>query len=268
MENPQNDRAGKAYWDDIWKDPGNVELINPHAPGLNNYVNRELHKVIVDVLSSHKTRGQRLLELGCGTSAWLPYFAREFGFHVYGIDYSETGCRNAERLLCDAGVTGEIICADFFAPPRELLNNFDVVVSFGVAEHFSDTAECISAFSRFLRPGGVMLTLIPNMKGLPGFLQKVMQREVYDIHVPIDTQSLSKAHERAGLRVSRSQYSLPINLNVVNIEPSRGSIRYTLFVRLRSWTSKIIWSIQSRVPFLPPNFVTSPYLICVAEKTS
>lgn len=266
MGHPQNDRAGKAYWDDVWQDAGNVELINPHAPGLNNYVNRELHKVIADALAFQETQGQRLLELGCGTSAWLPYFAREFGFHVYGIDYSDIGCRNAERLLRDAGVTGEIICGDIFAPPRELVNNFDVVVSFGVAEHFSDTSGCISAFARFLRPGGIMLTLIPNMKGLPGFLQKVLEREVYDIHVPIDIQSLSRAHEMAGMRVTRSQYLLPINLNVINIEASRPS--YQLFVRLRSWITKIILAIHSRVPLFGPNSITSPYLICVAEKPS
>jgi cyclopropane fatty-acyl-phospholipid synthase-like methyltransferase len=30
----------------------------------------------------------RLLEIGCARSAWLPYFAQEFGIDVSGLDYS------------------------------------------------------------------------------------------------------------------------------------------------------------------------------------
>ena len=42
---------------------------------------------------------RRMLEIGCGASAWLVYFAKEFGYRVEGIDYSELGCELARENL-------------------------------------------------------------------------------------------------------------------------------------------------------------------------
>jgi SAM-dependent methyltransferase len=61
-------------------------------------------------------------------------------------------------VLDAAGVPGEIVCADLFAPPPHLLAQFDVVVSFGVVEHFDDTAACVAACARLVKPGGLMVT--------------------------------------------------------------------------------------------------------------
>jgi len=94
-----------------------------------------------------------------------PYFAKEFGFKVYGIDYSEIGCKQAREVLSNTGVEGNVICAIFFSPPENLIDAFDVVVSFGVVEHFEDTAG-IAAFSRFLKPNGILqryLTWLDSM---------------------------------------------------------------------------------------------------------
>jgi len=53
-------------------------------------------------------------------------------------------------------------------PPDHLLGAYDFGVSFGVAEHFEDTAECLAAFRRFLKPSGILFTAIPNLAGLLG----------------------------------------------------------------------------------------------------
>ena len=120
---------------------------------------------------------------------WLPYFAKEFAFEVYGIDYSEIGCQQAKQILEYEGVNGKIVCADFFSPPGSMLKAFDVVVSFGVLEHFEDTTACIAAFSKFLKPGGLLITNIPNLCGLNGLIQKMINRSIFDIHVPLDKKS-------------------------------------------------------------------------------
>ena len=113
---------------------------------------------------------QKLLEKGCGGSAWLPYFAKEFGFEVYGIDYSELGFQQAAPVLENEGVEGELVCADFFSPREHMLGAFDTVGSRGVVEHFEDTATWALAFSTFLRPGGVVnpsLISFENWRGTP-----------------------------------------------------------------------------------------------------
>lgn len=52
------------------------------------------------------------LEIGCARSRWLPYFAKEFGFEVSGIDYSEVGSQQATQILFNEGVQGNIVFAD------------------------------------------------------------------------------------------------------------------------------------------------------------
>ena len=93
-----------------------------------------------------------------------------FDCSVTGLDYSEIGCEEARLILENNNVEGEIVCCDFFSPPESMLNRYDVVISFGVLEHFENTSDCTKAFSRFLRPGGLLLTVIPNMNGIPGLL--------------------------------------------------------------------------------------------------
>src|SRR5574341_437658 len=55
----------------------------------------------------------RLLEMGCGNSLWLPYFAKKLNYVVSGIDYTEDGCRLAEANLSAVGRQGDIYCRDF-----------------------------------------------------------------------------------------------------------------------------------------------------------
>jgi len=49
------------------------------------------HECFYKAFSYVDISDQKLLEIGGGGSAWLPYFAKEFGFEAYGIDYSELG---------------------------------------------------------------------------------------------------------------------------------------------------------------------------------
>lgn len=56
----------------------------------------------------------------------------------------------------------------FFSPPASMLGKFDVVVTFGVVEHFIDTRACLDAMSQFLKPGGLLVTSIPNLAGWIG----------------------------------------------------------------------------------------------------
>lgn len=260
------DKAGKAYWDGLWEHSTLPKAVNPRARGLNNYVNRKFHEYFSETFSSFDPKGKKLLEIGCARSAWLPYFAKQFGFDVCGLDYSEQGCQQAKAVLSSEGVAGEIVCSDFFSPPAELIGTFDVVVSFGVVEHFQNTAECLSAFARLLKPGGLLVTSVPNMVGLNGSLQKLFDRAVFEIHVPLNKESLDDANARIGLNVISSNYFLLANLSVINVEAMNGKFLYKIIIRASSWISKLIWCIDATFPVIRPNSWTSPYINCLARK--
>ena len=260
------DKAGKLYWDHSWEKRSLPEPIDPRGKGLNYYVNRKYHEFFREAFSEMDMKGKSILEIGCAGSQWLPYFAKEFGFRVGGLDYSERGCQQAREILVNEGVEGEVVCSDFFSPPPSMLAAFDVVVSFGVVEHFENTAGCLKAFSEFLKPGGLAITIIPNMAGLVGSIQKGVNRRVFDIHVPLDDQALA-AHHAPSLQVLSCRYLLIVNWSVINIENWEKSICYRIGVRVRSWMSKGIWILEDFVPIFKPNRLTSPVITCVARKT-
>lgn len=260
----------KSYWDEAWwKTPLPMGL-NPRSGGARNYANRRFHEQFRKIFSRIDTKGKRLLEIGCARSIWLPYFAKEFGFDVYGIDYSEVGCRQALKMIRDEGFDGKVLCADFFSTPCFKTEPFDVVVSFGLVEHFQDTTACIAALSRFLKPGGLMMTSIPNMVGSIGFIQKRINRPVYEMHMPIDKRMLAQAHASSGLEILECDYFLFTKFGVCNLNGiSRNSIGWVLknsFLTGLALFSLAVWVVENRFGSLRSNRVMSPYINCCARK--
>jgi len=264
------DKAGKKYWNDSWAACQMPEAVNPSDMRLTNFVNRRFHQVFQKLFEKVETSSMRMIEIGCAKSAWLPYFAKEFGFSVAGLDYSPIGCLMAEEVLQANGVKGEILCADLFSPPQDKLGVFDVVVSFGVVEHFDDTVSCLKAISSLLKPGGVLITTIPNMLGLMGAIQKLLNKPVYDIHQLINPAMLREAHELAGLKVLQCDYFMFTCFGIANLNGiSKGSISWCLkkfFLSLLSRISMLVWFIEERIGDFSPRNTTSPYINCIAHK--
>lgn len=267
-----HDKAGPGYWEHSYLSAPLQTAINPTAPGWKNYVNRSLHAYFREAFASLPASNTALLEIGCANSAWLPYFVKEFGFMVYGIDYAEAGVQQAAQILQNEKVTGQVICANAFAPPEALLGKFDVVISFGVVEHFDDTAACLTAFARFLKPGGLLFTLAPNLTGLAGWIQKTVDRSTYDIHLPIDSVALQAAHARAGLEVLRCGYFLFANFGVCNLNGlSKRSLEWLLKKAFLGLLTRVFFALTWVVDTVmkwPPGPMFSPYVTCLARKSS
>src|SRR5271170_6459911 len=219
-------KASKEYWELLWREEKLPRPIDPRDRSLKNETVLKFDSLFRDVFGAERQpRGTaNLLELGCARSTWLPYFSKELGFCVAGIDYSPVGCDQARAILSMEEVEGEITLADLFSAPKNFMNRFNNVVSFGVVEHFEATGECLRSCGAYLKPGGTMVTVIPNMNGLVGKLQKWLEREVYDVHIPLDAEALRRAHETAGLKVMRCEYFCFLNLGVINLNRIRRSL--------------------------------------------
>lgn len=270
MKEKDGEIVEKSYWDAAWQETPLPTGLNPRRMGGSNYVNRRFHEQFRKIFSRIDTKGKRLLEIGCARSVWLPYFAKEFGFDVYGIDYSEVGCRQSMEILRNEKVNGKVLCADFFSVSCFKTELFDVVVSFGLVEHFQETASCIAALSSFLKPGGTMITVIPNMVGMIGLIEKGVNRPVYEMHVPIDKERFFQAHTSPGLEISECDYFLSINFGVCNLNGiSQNSIGWALkhgLLAVLSYLSLAVWFVEDRLgPFRSTRFM-APYLICHARK--
>ena len=265
------DLAGKNFWESQWSESSAIPPINVSDNSLRNYQRRKFHERFQDVFSSLETSDKQLLELGCAYSVWLPYFAKEFGFKVSGLDYSETGCAVERQLLIEMNTEGEVICADFFAPPKECHEKYDVLVSFGVADHFTDTASCLRAFSQFLKPGGVIYTLIPNMVGILGPIAKIINRPFYDLHMLLSAENLAEAHRQAGFAEVKSDYFMSVNFGVLNnfAGIKKGSVKWALNKAILFGllgVTAFTWLIESSLKDFKPNQTFSPYIVCTGYK--
>jgi 2-polyprenyl-3-methyl-5-hydroxy-6-metoxy-1,4-benzoquinol methylase len=258
------DKAGRAHWEGIWR-KNDAARLQPLGP-----VDRRLAVAFRDAIEQHSTYGNRLLEVGCARSRFLPWFATNLGVEVAGLDYSEQGCEQARSILESAGVEGEIVCADLFDPPPGFLTSFDYVLSIGLVEHFSDPAVCLRALSGFLKEGGLLITLIPNVIGISGGLQRLINRPVYEMHMRLGPAALAAASQAAGLKVIRSEYLLSTNFgvnNTVGLEGTRGHLWKSLLVRGLTRMSGQLLRLEERFArSIPPSRLASPYVLCLASK--
>lgn len=267
-----DDRAGKDYWDRAWSEEDWPPDIDPAASRIWAHRDQVFHREIQSAMQTVAARdGGRpsVLELGCARSAWLPYFAREFRCRVAGLDYSELGARQAAERLAELGIPADVRCADLFAPPPDWIEAFDVVAWFGVAEHFEQTALAVRAAARYVRPGGLLLTEIPNLAGLNGWLQRLFHKPVYDIHVPLTAPDLAGAHQDAGLQLLSSRYLVPTDFGVIDLAGhAPGALRTAkdrMLYPLRL-VSGAIWWLDRRFGPLPTGRITSGFVMTVARK--
>lgn len=266
---PNADRAGEAYWSRLWSQSDLPRAVNPADSSLRNHVRRDFDRFFRTRFVGPDDRGKRLIEVGCARSTWLGYFAQHLGLSVTGLDYSELGCEQSRAMFARDGIAGDVVHGDLFDPPAACLGAFDFVTSFGVVEHFEDTAGCLRALRRLLKPGGRIYTLIPNQIAAMGAVQRVLDRRFWEMHVPLDAEALGAAHTAAGFRVTGCGYFLSSNFGVLNhstITPGTAGYRVRAAVRSAFVAvSAAGWLVEDRlgVP-LPATRTFSPYAHCVA----
>jgi 2-polyprenyl-3-methyl-5-hydroxy-6-metoxy-1,4-benzoquinol methylase len=257
------------YWDRTWSARTIPEPLNPRGAGLNSTVARRWHRFFSHAFGYLGIRaGDRLLEAGCGGSVFLPYFVTEHGLEAEGLDNSPEGCELSNAIANRFGILTPVHFGDVFYPPESLLGRYRAVFSLGLAEHFTPTASVIRALAAFLQPSGWLITVVPNMHGIVGMLQKLVDPAVYRVHVPLSPAELAEAHRSCGLSVISAHHVMTANFSVVNFSGPGSRVAPRFGLRLASWTSKLIWTLErAGLPEIS-NGWTSPYVVVVAQRAS
>ena len=178
------------YWDGVWG-PVGARGVVPHID-----LGAFRHQVrLLELFERYLAPGRRFIEIGVGGSAWPAYLARHLRADAWGIDNSPSGIVLAQQ----AGPGAHLIEGDVFDATLLPAGSFDVVYSGGFVEHFTDAARVMHRLADLVSPGGVVITTVPNFRGLNGFLQRIVDRECLDRHVLYDPDSLDAAHESGGL---------------------------------------------------------------------
>lgn len=261
---PPSDSAitPKRYWDEWWKGKAREPSfkhwsLDPMISGFDRFL---LQNKNLQPLS-----GGRLLEIGCGGSNWLSYFAQRWDCQVEGIDYSEEGCWLTQKILSRDHVEGKIHQNDFFRPPTRLLGSFDTVFSAGVLEHFVDTASCLKAFQSFLKPSGCLITVIPNLCGVMGELIRFLTPKIHSMHVPVSREGLVRTLQNENTRILWCDYLLPFNLGVVDLSPIRPYFMQKTVADIGNLLSRGIGWFAYRIGRPLTSRKLSPYLLAVTQ---
>lgn len=116
------------------------------------------------VLRNRPVEKLSVLELGCGTGTTALTFAL-LGAAVTLVDYNRKALERARGIYGGFGCEADFVEADCLKPvPAELEGKFDIVISSGLAEHFTGKSRlaCIAYHRSLLNSGGMAVIGVPN----------------------------------------------------------------------------------------------------------
>jgi len=143
-----------------------------------------------------------ILELGCAPGRILKRLAEVAPQHHYhGLDMSAPGLEACRSLLQEAGIHAELYEGDVWT--AELPRKFDVVVSAGLIEHFSDLRGIVLRHAYYARPGGWVVVTVPNWArpGINRLITVTLRPNTFETHnaEPMEPENLKSTFESAGL---------------------------------------------------------------------
>lgn len=114
----------------------------------------------------------RVLEIGCAEGTFGAAVKARAGAEVWGIEFNAQAAERASAVI-DRVLTGDVDEQSATLPD----NHFDVIVCNDVLEHLVDPGVTLTKLRRTLRPGGVVVASIPNIRYFPALRQILVRRD-------------------------------------------------------------------------------------------
>lgn len=160
-------------------------LLGDRAKGLMSGYEEHLIWNVVYEKYIPRTPGAKMLEVGSAPGEHLVKLNKKFGLEPYGVEYSESGVRLNREIFSSNNINPDnVIYADFFSEEfqERYRESFDLVISRGFIEHFTDVEDTIRKHLNLLARGGRLIVVIPNLRGLNYVLGMMFHKEVIAIH--------------------------------------------------------------------------------------
>jgi 2-polyprenyl-3-methyl-5-hydroxy-6-metoxy-1,4-benzoquinol methylase len=174
MSSGSHSLTSKAFWEETYL----AEVVLPCR------VRRDMptERALAQALEQEATvePGAHLLEVGCAPGRWMVFYAERFGAHVEGIEYAEGAAALTERNLAACGVEGRVHRADFW--DFQSARTYDLVLSLGFIEHFSNPEEVFRRHAAFVAQRGLLALGVPNFRGVTAFLQRLFDPTWLALH--------------------------------------------------------------------------------------
>ncbi len=116
-----------------------------------------LVNTLVEELTSQNSV-DHAVELGCGRGDSSLFFTKR-GWQTVLVDLSEVALHIAKQNFTDQGLSCSGVKADIRNTPFNE-SEFDVVMNYGVLEHFKDPTDTLAEMFRILKPGGLLFATV------------------------------------------------------------------------------------------------------------
>lgn len=195
--------GGPDFWDQLHAE--NESEISGGVYPLRSAPEREMLRILLE--RGQPGPGQDLVELGCGSSRYLPYAAQASGASIHGVDFSTRGLEQTRAALeavgaNPAGIVEATIEEFVEANPAR----FDVVASFGLIEHFDDLGEVLGWHVACARPGGRIVVTAPNFNHVNlGWTRRVAPG-LFSWHRRVEPERVAELLSAAGVRDIRVEH--------------------------------------------------------------
>lgn len=132
-----------------------------------NYLNR-----IIEIENYFDNRGV-LLEIGAARGGFLKKM-QDRGWEVFGVEISEDAVELAKQVN-----NLRLFCGNFIS--YHLNNHFDVICMYQTLEHLPEPKEILKKAFTELKPNGILVIEVPNIKGWDIMWNKREKELVYDL---------------------------------------------------------------------------------------
>ncbi len=252
----------EEYWNNIYK---TTTLARTEFKCYSSQYLINLCKKIIP-----KNENYKLIEIGCSPGTNIVDFHSVFGGVPFGVDYSATGVNlTKETFRRNKFDANNVILSDFLSKDfqNEFREKFDIVMSFGLVEHFENGREATENHLNLLKRGGYLIISIPNFRGFNGVAGSIISKDSLKIH-NLDTMRIRQFEsmfDSEKIHKIQCCYYGIFSFNLYNV-PDSSKKKYTV---------RLLYLIQFAIDRLLEKFlmssniecsVLSPYLVYIGRK--
>lgn len=221
----------RQHWNDYWS---NLDLpVEIKKSGENFLLNEEL-KVFDKYLPKKKISA---LEIGGAPGQYLTYMYKQFGYSVSCLDYSDVGCEKTVENFKLLNIPVKVYQKDLFDENLKM-PQFDLVFSMGLIEHFEDVAGVIEKHLNLLKPGGILLFGLPNLRGINHLFLRWLAPNMLKQHnlKTMDIRTWNSFEEKFNLKTIYKSYVGGFEPMTFMVREKKSFFNNLLFLKARVLT--------------------------------
>lgn len=246
----------KEYWQENWQ----------KIPLPATYPDDYSHEIIADkfltIIGQNGKTTQKIIELGGCPGRWANFFNQHFHCRCDVIDFGKNNFKLTKKNYQILGIHGHIFNQDIFSN-NLVKNSYDLVLSDGLVEHFSELKSIFYEHVKLLNKNGLLIIGTPNIKGSP-FYNYFAKKDwtSYKGHRYITKKQLRKEAQKYHFTIIFCDYLGVINPGIIHW----SFIKNRLIKKIIDYSIVFINLLFSKTKIKKESKLFSPYIYLICKK--